>query len=82
MEDLGKYLLEGSLIIVPALWVLGKFLKISELKDNYIIWVLLIIGIGFSAATSGVSVESIMQGIIATGVAVLGHQLLKQTMEM
>ena len=37
------------------------------------------IGIGFSVAIIGFSVDAIIQGILVTGVTVLGNQLIKQS---
>ena len=79
--DVMEYIIEEALIIVPALWVLGAFLKKSKLKDKFIVWVLLVIGIGLSFGLLGISVDSVIQGILVSGAAVLGHQLIKQTMK-
>ena len=79
MEDLGRFLIEEALILVPVLWILGKMLKNSTLRDNFIPWILLAAGIGFSVALLGADVDSVIQGILVAGMAVFGHQLVKQT---
>ena len=73
------YVIENALILIPVLYILGAFLKgLENIKDKYIPLVLLAIGIGFSVAIIGFSVDAIIQGILVTGVRVLGNQLIKQ----
>ena len=49
-------------ILIPVLYILGTFLKgLENIKDNYIPLVLLAIGIGFSVAIIGFSVNAIIQ---------------------
>lgn len=79
MEEFLQYLVDEALIVIPVLSILGKMLKLSALKDNFIPWVLLVVGIGFTVALLGVNVESVIQGILVAGAAVFGHQLLVQT---
>jgi hypothetical protein len=76
--DIMKYITENALILVPALYVIGVFLKGSEVKDKLIPWILLILGLGGSIALNGASVNSVIQGILVTGATVLGNQLYKQ----
>lgn len=77
--DLVNFLVENALVIVPVLWVIGRVIKGSKtVSDKYIPLILLALGPAFAVATLGINVEAIMQGIIAAGVAVYGHQLLKQ----
>jgi hypothetical protein len=76
--DIMKYITENALILVPVLYVIGMFLKNSEVKDKLIPWILLVIGLGGSIALNGASVDSIIQGILVTGATVLGNQLYKQ----
>lgn len=78
--DIMSYLIEESIILVPALWVIGVFLKKTPFISNWIIpWILLALGILGSFFNLGIKFTSVMQGILATGAAVLGHQLLKQS---
>ena len=79
VETLTQYLVQEALILVAVLWVIGALLKRSELPDKYIIWSLLGVGIGLAVGLLGFSVESVIQGILVTGLAVFGHQLVKQT---
>jgi len=78
--DLTKYLAEQSLILVPVIWIIGAFLKRTPMIANWLIpWILLVVGIAGAVLKLGMNIESILQGIIITGAAVLGHQLIKQT---
>ena len=78
--DFMNYIIENALILIPVLYILGSFLKgLENIKDKDIPLVLLTIGIGFSVAIIGFSVDAIIQGILATGVTVLGNQLIKQS---
>lgn len=70
---------ENLIILVPALYIIGIFLKKSRVRDELIPWVLLFIGIAFSTLTNGLSVQSVVQGILIAGVTVLGNQLYVQT---
>ena len=78
--DFMNYIIENALILILVLYILGSFLKGLEIiKDKYIFLVLLVLGIGFSIAIIGFSVDAIIQGILVTGVTVLGNQLIKQS---
>lgn len=82
MDFLGilqEYVLEQALIVAVALWVLGALLKKSSVNDKYIIWVLLVVGIGLVIGLLGFNVDAVIQGILVTGLAILGHQVVKQT---
>ena len=77
--DLMNFLVENALIIVPVLWIIGKVLKeTNRIPDEFIPIILLVIGPILAIALLGITVEAGMQGVVATGVAVYGHQLLRQ----
>ncbi|MBE0467708.1 MAG: phage holin family protein [Candidatus Desulforudis sp.] len=77
-----EYVVTEALILIPALWIIGAFLKKTPyVQDWYIPWVLLALGIGGGLALLGVNPEAVIQGVLVTGAAVLGYQLLKQTVE-
>lgn len=92
MENIIDFVKPELAVVVVALWVIGYFLKnVQTVKDNLIPFVLLGIGIVVAAlwvfATSPLSTPqevalavfaAITQGVIVTGVAVLGNQLVKQ----
>lgn len=78
--DLLSYLNQNYLMLVPALWVLGFALKQTPaIPDWSIIWVILFVSILIGSLAFGFSFSGLINGIIAAGVAVLGHQMLKQT---
>jgi hypothetical protein len=63
-----------------VLWVIGYALKQTpKVPDWAIIWILLFVSIGFGTFAFGFSINGIINGVIAAGVAVLGHQMFKQT---
>ena len=78
MEVLG-YITENALILIPALLIIGQIIKnIEAIPDKWIPVILLPIGIAGALLCGGLSVDSAIQGIIVTGVAVYGNQLVKQ----
>ncbi|MDZ5473044.1 phage holin family protein [Bacillus sp. 31A1R] len=81
--DLLQFLNENYYMLVPALWVLGYALKQTPRIPSWsIIWILLIFAILFGTFAFGFTVKAVVNGIIAAGVAVFGHQMFKQTMEI
>ncbi|QED47660.1 phage holin family protein [Cytobacillus dafuensis] len=79
--NLLEYLNQNYLMLVPALWVLGFALKQTPAIPNWmIIWVLLFVSITVGSLTFGFSYEGLINGITAAGVAVLGHQMVKQAL--
>jgi hypothetical protein len=80
MELLLTFLNENYYMLAPALWVIGFALKHTpKIPDWTIIWILLALSVGIGVFAYGFSLDVIMNGIIAAGVAVLGHQMFKQT---
>lgn len=75
-----NYITENALILIPVLLVVGAILKNTEkIKDKYIPVILLPIGIILSVwIMKGFSADSVIQGILVTGAAVYGNQLIKQ----
>ena len=72
------FLPEELMILVVAINILGSILKSLEfVPDKYIVIILLTFGI-IVALTRDWSMNSVLFGIIATGVAVLGNQTVKQ----
>jgi NhaP-type Na+/H+ or K+/H+ antiporter len=81
--DLLRYIVEEAFIVIPALWVLGAFLKKTpKVKDWVILWILLAVGVVFTVAIIGFTAKAVVQGILVAGAAVLGHQIVKQTKKM
>lgn len=77
------YIIGDALILIPALWIVGALIKHAfEKVPNWTIpFVLLVLGIGGAMGLMGPSVESVIQGVLVTGAAVLGNQMVKQGAE-
>jgi|LFRM01.1.fsa_nt_gb hypothetical protein len=74
-----NYIVENALILIPALLVIGQIIKgIEKIPDKYIPLILLVFGIGGAIACVGVSVDAVIQGVLVTGAAVYGNQVVKQ----
>mgnify|MGYP002728963395 CR=1 FL=1 len=82
--DLEELITENKLILVPVLIILGFIIKkIQKIPDKFIPLILLFFGILFSVLTNSTFalqtvVQSVIQGILVTGAAVLGNQIPKQ----
>ena len=77
--DFLQYITQNALILIPALNILGKIIKgIDKIPDKYIPLILLPFGILGTLALAGVSVDSAVQGVLITGAAVYGNQMVKQ----
>lgn len=78
--NLFEFLNENYFFLVPALWVVGYAMKQTpKVPDWSIIWILLGISLGMGTLAFGFTAEAITNAIIAAGVSVFGHQLVKQT---
>lgn len=78
-----QYMADKALIVVVVLLVLGYFLKRTpRVQDWMIPWTLTLAGIMLACGIlQAITIESVVQGILAAGVASLTHQLWKQTTE-
>ena len=75
-----NYIVQNAVILIPALYILGMILKSTQkIADKYIPITLLIFGIAGAIGILGVSVDSIIQGILVTGATVYTNQLIKQS---
>ena len=73
------YIVDNALVLIPVLYIIGTFLKGSEIiNDKYIPLILMAFSIAFSIAILGLNVDSIIQGILITGATVLSNQFIKQ----
>lgn len=73
------YITENALILIPVLVVIGQIIKnIQKIPDKWIPVILLPLGILGAMALGGWTVTSAIQGILVTGAAVYGNQLVKQ----
>ena len=74
-----NYIVDNCLILIPVLYVIGMILKNLEfIKDKYIPLILLPIGIALAIAIKGIDINSVIQGILVTGVTGYGNQIFKQ----
>jgi len=77
--DIIKYISDEALILIPVLYVIGMMLKNTpKVKDWLIPYILLVIGILGAISILGLSVKSVIQGILVTGATVYTNQLIKQ----
>ncbi len=80
--NISSFLVDKALILVPVLYIIGCILKKSDLiKNNYIPLILLPLGILGAIGLMGVSADSVIQGILVTGVTVYGHQVCTKTIK-
>lgn len=78
MEIIG-YIMDNALILIPALIVIGTIIKqVEAIPNKWIPLILLPLGIAGALALGGLSADSVIQGILVTGAAVYGNQLVKQ----
>lgn len=78
MEAL-TYILEKGLILIPALNILGALIKgMEKIPDKYIPLILLVFGVLGAFGLMGLSVDVAVQGVLITGAAVYGNQIVKQ----
>lgn len=79
-----NYITENAFIMIPVLLIIGLFVKNTEkIKDKWIPFILLPVGIAGAIllgdkATVNDVVNSVIQGILVTGVTVYGNQIYKQ----
>ena len=74
-----SYITENALILIPVLLIVGRILKgIEKIPDKWIPLILLPLGVVGAMALGGWTVDSAVQGILVTGTAVYGNQIVKQ----
>ena len=74
-----SYIVTEALVLIPVLIIIGQILKnIQKIPDKWIPVILLPLGIVGAMALGGWTVDSAIQGILVTGAAVYGNQLVKQ----
>ena len=74
-----NYIVDNCLIVIPVLYVIGMILKnLERIEDKYIPLILLPIGIALAIAIKGIDVNSVIQGVLISGVTVYGNQIFKQ----
>lgn len=74
-----EFITENALLLIPVLNIIGVIVKNTEkIPNKYIPFILLLFGILGAVAILGLSSESVVQGILVTGTAVYGNQVVKQ----
>lgn len=74
-----EYIVENALVLVPVLNVIGMIIKNTEkIPDKYIPLILLFFGVVGTVAILGLTPHSVVQGVLVTGAAVYGNQVVKQ----
>lgn len=74
-----SYVVTEALILIPVLIVIGQIIKnVEKIPDKWIPLILLPIGIAGSMALAGLNIDSAIQGVLVTGAAVYGNQIVKQ----
>ena len=74
-----RYITEHALILIPVLNILGMIIKgFPKIPDKYIPLILLFFGITGAVAIMGFNVQGVIQGVLITGTAVYGNQIVKQ----
>jgi hypothetical protein len=77
--DILNYIVENALVLIPVLIILGSIIKHIEIIPNkYIPLLLLVVGIPGAMSLCGWTVDGAIQGVLVTGAAVYGNQLVKQ----
>lgn len=72
------YITENAIILIPVLIIIGLILKKLEfIPDKYIPLILLPLGVVGAMALGGWTFESAIQGVLVTGAAVYGNQIVK-----
>jgi len=70
------------LIVVAACWCLGYMLKKTpRVPDWTIVYLVTLAAVILTIGLLGLSVQSVIQGVLCGAFAVYGHQLTKQTRE-
>lgn len=73
------FIVENALILIPVLYIIGIILKkIKKVDDEFIPSILLFFGILGAISLLGLSINSVIQGILVTGAAMYTDQLLKK----
>lgn len=77
--DIIQFVPESLLILVAVLWFLGEIIKkLTFVKNEFIPFILAIVGIGFALFLQSFDAQSALQGIICAASAVYGNNVVKQ----
>lgn len=77
--DIINYIVDNALVLIPALIIIGFIIKqIEVIPNKFIPLILLVFGVGGALGLVGLSIDGIIQGVLVTGAAVYGNQIVKQ----
>lgn len=73
------FLVGEALFVIPVLNIIGMIIKgFEKIPDRFIPLILLVFGVTGAIGLMGLSVNSVVQGVLITGASVYGNQLVKQ----
>lgn len=79
MTEITNYIFHEALIMIPVLLIIGQIVKeMKWIPEKWIPIFLMPFGILGAIGLMGFAVDSVIQGILVTGTAVYGNQLVKQ----
>lgn len=74
-----EYITENAILLIPVLNIIGMIIKKTEkIPDKFIPLILLLFGIIGAVAIIGITPAAVIQGVLVTGTAVYGNQVVKQ----
>jgi hypothetical protein len=77
--DILEFIMSKCLVVIPCLNILGYIIKqLIIIPNKYIPLILLAVGITACGLLTFDIAEGLIQGILTTGAAVLGHQIVSQ----
>ena len=78
--EFSSYITESRTILIPVLYIIGYFIKNTNLiKNKYIPLILLVISVIMSILMGGTLIYNIIQGVLVAGATVMTDQLIKQS---
>lgn len=80
-SQITQYINENNLILIPILYIIGTYIKMTKINNKYIPWINLILSILLVLFTNGISFNSLLQGILISSVPTFVNQLYKQTIK-
>ncbi|MGI6169505.1 MAG: phage holin family protein [Christensenellales bacterium] len=77
--DILAYIVDGALILIPVLLVIGQIIKSIPGIPNWVIPIALLVpGVIGAGALGGWTVESIIQGVLVTGRQCTGTRFISR----
>lgn len=74
-----SYIIEHALILIPVLNIIGMILKHTEkIPDKFIPLIILAFGVAGAFGIMGFNADAAIQGVLVSGAAVYGNQIVKQ----